>query len=193
MRASDFLQETELQELNTVEPTAAQGITITIPASLFKGFEDASAPVAEQITEPTEAVEVDQAPTGQEEVKVDPESQEADELDDLVKLAGNKDRANHTIAQPASNVVPENPLFVSPLQQQLELQKQQGGKASPIINQILQHTDENTGSLAGEQPEQSVYHDSPLNGDEYVGAGGSVKDLQNSTTTQGANKPWYKL
>ena len=193
MRASDFLQETELQELNTVAPTAAQGITITIPASLFKGFEDAGAPVAEQITEPTEAVEVDQAPTGQEEVKVDPESQEADELDDLVKLAGNKDRANHTIAQPASNVVPENPLFVSPLQQQLELQKQQGGKASPIINQILQHTDENTGSLAGEQPEQSVYHDSPLNGDEYVGAGGSVKDLQNSTTTQGANKPWYKL
>jgi hypothetical protein len=51
--------------------------------------------------------------------------------------------------------VPKNPVFVSPLQQQLELQKQQGGKTSPIINQILKQ-EFDTGSSAGEQSEQSV-------------------------------------
>lgn len=46
-------------------------------------------------------------------------------------------RLNTTIAEPAGDELPEEPLFISPLQQQLELQKQQGGKASPVINQII--------------------------------------------------------
>ena len=46
-------------------------------------------------------------------------------------------RINTTIAEPATDELPEEPVFVSPLQQQLELQKQQGGKSSEIINQII--------------------------------------------------------
>ena len=196
MRANEFLNETELNELVTPTVGSDRSITINIPASLFatQGPE-AVAEEREEEQETAEDVEVAVEPDGQEEVKVDPSSEEADELDDIVRLAGGADRQNHTIAQPASNVVPDEPVFVSPLQQQLELQKQQGGKASPIINQILQHNDEETGSLAGEHPEQSVYHDSPLKANEWVGAGsGETEDsFANKTTTQGATKPWYKL
>ena len=44
---------------------------------------------------------------------------------------------NHTIAAPKGEELPESPVYVSPLQQELELKKQQGGKTSKIINQIL--------------------------------------------------------
>ena len=44
---------------------------------------------------------------------------------------------NHTIAAPKGEVLPESPVYVSPLQQELELKKQQGGKSSAVINQIL--------------------------------------------------------
>lgn len=44
---------------------------------------------------------------------------------------------NHTIAAPKGEELPESPVYVSPLQQELELKKQQGGKSSKIINQIL--------------------------------------------------------
>jgi hypothetical protein len=44
---------------------------------------------------------------------------------------------NHTIAAPAGTELPENPIYVSPLQQELELKKQQGGKTSKVINQIV--------------------------------------------------------
>jgi hypothetical protein len=44
---------------------------------------------------------------------------------------------NHTIAAPKGEELPESPVYVSPLQQELELKKQQGGKVSKIINQIL--------------------------------------------------------
>ena len=44
---------------------------------------------------------------------------------------------NHTIAAPKGTELPESPVYVSPLQQELELKKQQGGKASKVINQIL--------------------------------------------------------
>jgi len=44
---------------------------------------------------------------------------------------------NHTIAAPAGEELPENPIYVSPLQQELELKKQQGGKKSKVINQIV--------------------------------------------------------
>lgn len=42
-----------------------------------------------------------------------------------------------TIAAPAGEELPEKPVYVSPLQQQLELLKQQGGKTSRVINQIV--------------------------------------------------------
>jgi hypothetical protein len=44
---------------------------------------------------------------------------------------------NHTIAARAGVDLPESPVYVSPLQQELELKKQQGGKESKVINQIL--------------------------------------------------------
>lgn len=43
-----------------------------------------------------------------------------------------------TIAAPKGEELPESPVYVSPLQQELELLKQQGGKSSRVINQILQ-------------------------------------------------------
>jgi hypothetical protein len=42
-----------------------------------------------------------------------------------------------TVAAPAGKDLPESPVYVSPLQQELELKKQQGGKQSKVINQIL--------------------------------------------------------
>jgi hypothetical protein len=42
-----------------------------------------------------------------------------------------------TIAAPAGKDLPDDPVYVSPLQQELELLKQQGGKKSRIINQIV--------------------------------------------------------
>jgi hypothetical protein len=44
---------------------------------------------------------------------------------------------NHTIAAPAGKDLPDDPIYVSPLQQELELKKQQGGKTSKVINQIV--------------------------------------------------------
>lgn len=43
-----------------------------------------------------------------------------------------------TVAAPKGTELPESPVFVSPLQQEMELMKQQGGKSSKVINQILQ-------------------------------------------------------
>jgi hypothetical protein len=40
-------------------------------------------------------------------------------------------------AAPAGKELPDIPVYVSPLQQELELKKQQGGKSSKVINQIL--------------------------------------------------------
>ena len=42
-----------------------------------------------------------------------------------------------TVAAPAGKDLPDEPVFVSPLQQELELRKQQGGKRSKVINQIV--------------------------------------------------------
>jgi hypothetical protein len=45
-----------------------------------------------------------------------------------------------TIAAPADiKEQPPEPIYIGPLQQELELKKQQGGKKSPIINQILKN------------------------------------------------------
>ena len=42
-----------------------------------------------------------------------------------------------TIAAPAGEEMPETPVMIPPLQQEIELLKQQGGKESPIINQLI--------------------------------------------------------
>ena len=190
MRANEFLNETELNEL--IAPTvgrSGQSITINIPANLFSP--QSTEAVAEEREEEIEQEDI--------EVAVDEptEPEGNDELADIVRLSGGghtepAQGVNHTIAAPAANEIPEDPVFISPLQQQLELQKQQGGKESPHINQIINHT--LLGSTAGEQPEQSVYHDNPLKNNEFVGAStGAVDQIQNATTTKGADKPWYKL
>lgn len=46
-----------------------------------------------------------------------------------------------SVAAPADvNDLPDVPIYISPLQQELELKKQQGGKKSRIINQVLADT-----------------------------------------------------
>lgn len=40
-------------------------------------------------------------------------------------------------AAPAGTDLPDTPVYVPPLQQELELRKQQGGKRSKVINQII--------------------------------------------------------
>ena len=42
-----------------------------------------------------------------------------------------------TIAAPAGEEMPDAPVMVPPLQQEIELLKQQGGKESPVINQLI--------------------------------------------------------
>ena len=42
-----------------------------------------------------------------------------------------------TIAAPAGEQMPDSPVMVPPLQQEIELLKQQGGKESPVINQLI--------------------------------------------------------
>jgi hypothetical protein len=64
---------------------------------------------------------------------------------------------NHTIAAPKSDELPESPVFVSPLQQELELKKQQGGKSSRVINQILR--DDGADSELGEN--EDYFDDTP--------------------------------
>lgn len=127
------------------------------------------------------------------EIQVSTTSPMSAELDDLLKLAGNQNRINTTIAQPASNVLPLNPTMVPPLQQSIELQKQQGGKASPVINQILQHHNDITGSLAGEHPEQSVYHELASQSNENVDANTNEDSSSSNTSAHGADKPWYRI
>jgi hypothetical protein len=46
-----------------------------------------------------------------------------------------------TIAAPATDNLPDQAVYVGPLQQELELMKQQGGKASKVINQIVNDND----------------------------------------------------
>jgi hypothetical protein len=88
--------------------------------------------------------------------------------------AGNK-RINTTIANPANvKDMPSSPIFISPLQQQLEMQKQQGGKVSPVINQIIADTgpdsDPNDGPFeqfddeADEHPASIYYGIDEING-----------------------------
>ena len=56
-----------------------------------------------------------------------------------------------TIAAPAGEEMPDAPVMVPPLQQELELLKQQGGKESPVINQIINQDPENPDDFANHE------------------------------------------
>ena len=56
---------------------------------------------------------------------------------DVPAGGANPGRVNTTIAAPATKDFPTEPLWITPGQQSLELLKQQGGKTSPVINQIV--------------------------------------------------------
>jgi len=86
-----------------------------------------------------------------------------------VAIDGTK-RINTTIAAPASDDMPSSPIWIPPQQQSLELEKQQGGKQSVVINQIVKSdngpdTDPSDGVFAelddedhtDRAPEQSIY------------------------------------
>ena len=65
-----------------------------------------------------------------------------------------------TIAAPAGEEMPDAPVMVPPLQQELELLKQQGGKESPVINQIINQDPENPDDFANhENDEQDAEFD----------------------------------
>ncbi len=67
-----------------------------------------------------------------------------------------------TIAAPAGEELPDAPIMVPPLQQELELLKQQGGKESEVINQIINQDPENPDDFANhenDEPEQDPVRD----------------------------------
>ena len=85
-------------------------------------------------------------------------------------------RVNTTIAAPATDDMPSEPIWIPPGQQSLELAKQQGGKQSVVINQIVKSdngpdTDPSDGVFADlddedntdRAPEQSIYAADALN------------------------------
>ena len=59
-----------------------------------------------------------------------------------------------TIAAPAGQELPDAPIMVPPLQQELELLKQQGGKESEVINQIINQDPENPDDFANHENEE---------------------------------------
>jgi hypothetical protein len=84
-----------------------------------------------------------------------------------VNITGRR-KVNTTIAAPANTKdMPSSPIFISPLQQELEMLKQQGGKVSPVINQIIADTgpdsDPNDGPFEQfddekPEPKASIYY-----------------------------------
>jgi hypothetical protein len=59
-----------------------------------------------------------------------------------------------TVAAPAGTDLPDEPVMVPPLQQELELMKQQGGKKSKIINQIV--SDNGGGGAVSEESDDQL-------------------------------------
>lgn len=59
-----------------------------------------------------------------------------------------------TIAAPAGEDMPDAPVMVPPLQQELELLKQQGGKESEVINQIINQDPENPDDFVNHENEE---------------------------------------
>ena len=73
-------------------------------------------------------------------------------LADIIdKLDGNGADAQQSV-DPSKPL--ENPVFVSPLQQELELLKQQGGKESPVINQLINQDPENPDDFANHENDE---------------------------------------
>jgi hypothetical protein len=64
-----------------------------------------------------------------------------------------------TIAAPAGDEMPDAPVMVPPLQQELELLKQQGGKESPVINQLINQDPED--------PDDFVNHENDAEDAEF--------------------------
>lgn len=65
-----------------------------------------------------------------------------------------------TIAAPAGDEMPETPVMVPPLQQELELLKQQGGKESPVINQLINQDPHDPDDFANKENTDEVGADS---------------------------------
>ena len=60
-----------------------------------------------------------------------------------------------TIAAPAGEEMPDAPVMVPPLQQELELLKQQGGKESPVINQLINQDPEDPDDFVNHENDES--------------------------------------
>ena len=58
-----------------------------------------------------------------------------------------------TIAAPAGDELPDQAVFIPPLQQHLELAKQQGGRESKVINQLINQTPEDIAAANQDQDE----------------------------------------
>jgi len=60
-----------------------------------------------------------------------------------------------TIAAPAGDEMPDQPVMVPPLQQEIELLKQQGGKESPVINQLINQDPNDPEDFVNKETERS--------------------------------------
>jgi hypothetical protein len=65
-----------------------------------------------------------------------------------------------TIAAPAGEQMPDSPVMVPPLQQEIELLKQQGGKESPVINQLINQDPHDPEDFANHEDTNDVGADS---------------------------------
>ena len=65
-----------------------------------------------------------------------------------------------TIAAPAGEDMPDSPVMVPPLQQEIELLKQQGGKESPVINQLINQDPHDPDDFANHEDTNDVGADS---------------------------------
>lgn len=61
-----------------------------------------------------------------------------------------------TIAAPAGDDMPEQAVMIPPLQQQLELIKQQGGKESEVINQIINQDPDDISTFVNHEQKDEV-------------------------------------
>lgn len=61
-----------------------------------------------------------------------------------------------TIAAPAGDQMPDQAIMIPPLQQQLELMKQQGGRESEAINQIVNQDPEDTATFINNEEQEEV-------------------------------------
>lgn len=61
-----------------------------------------------------------------------------------------------TIAAPAGDEMPDQAVMVPPLQQELELLKQQGGKESPVINQLINQDPKNSSTFVNNETTDEI-------------------------------------